>query len=173
MSAQRGQVLVLALVLLTLITVLGLASAAAARIELQLANNLLFRENAANAASAGIEYALSHLSAMSSPSDFTLSGPVAAHADPSGRYEISARFLGPEQQVPQRPSDLIVAEHFEVVAIGYAARGAVDRQRVHVARLVPAATTPEWRDCEPEVPGQRCQVAGRLLRLSWQRLPPP
>ena len=58
---QRGATLVVGLMLLTLVTLLGLAGAATAHIEPQLAHNEQFRENAASAASAGIEVAISRI----------------------------------------------------------------------------------------------------------------
>ena len=47
--------------LLSLVTLLGLAGASSAHVEAQLAQNEQFRENAASAASAGIEFAISRI----------------------------------------------------------------------------------------------------------------
>ena len=62
-ARQTGTALTVGLLLLTLITLLGLAGASSARVELQLAHNEQFRENAASAASAGIEIAIRHVTA--------------------------------------------------------------------------------------------------------------
>src|SRR5690349_10576461 len=60
---QRGTALVAGLLLLSVITLLGLAGATSAQVELRLARNEQFRENAVSAASAGIEIAISHVTA--------------------------------------------------------------------------------------------------------------
>ena len=54
-AMQRGTTLTVGLMLLALVTLLALAGASAARVEYRLALNERFRENAAFAASAGIE----------------------------------------------------------------------------------------------------------------------
>jgi Tfp pilus assembly protein PilX len=65
LAHQRGTTLIVGLLLLTVVMLLGLAGADSANIERQLARNEQFRENAASAASAGIEYAISRI--VSSP----------------------------------------------------------------------------------------------------------
>jgi Tfp pilus assembly protein PilX len=60
-SAQRGTTLVVGLILLSLVTLLGLAGAGTAHVERLLAQNAAFRENAASAASAGLEHAISNI----------------------------------------------------------------------------------------------------------------
>ena len=58
-AAARQRTLAVGLILLTLVTLLGLAGASSAHVERLLAQNETFRENAASAASAGIEMAIS------------------------------------------------------------------------------------------------------------------
>lgn len=169
MKAQRGSALVVGLLLLSLITLLGLAGAAAAQVELQLARNEQFRENAASAAAAGLEIAIRHVTA-STPDTVParLTGMFAASGD---RYEVTTRLMGWEYGLPQRPGASLAAAHFEILSAGFSGRGARDRQRAIVLRVVSTATPGVGTDCDPLSPGVRCASAGELQRLSWQRLP--
>jgi hypothetical protein len=168
MKAQSGTALVTGLLLLSLITLLGLAGAAAAQVELQLARNEQFRENAASAASAGIEMAISQVTA-SSPE----SVPARSYASlPGGaaRYEALTRFIGYEFGLPQPEGASLAAAHFEIISTGFAARNAMQSQRAVVSRVVEVAAA-TGSACEPIAEGVACSVAGELHRLSWQRLP--
>jgi hypothetical protein len=172
MSARHsGAALVVGLILLSLVSLLGMAAASAARIELRLAHNERFRENAASAASAGIEFALSHMIAIATDSGFVLSSP--ADLSTTSRFEIRARFLGREQGLPQLPGSSLAASHFEIESTGHSARGAVDIQRARIMQVVTATGPVVATDCEPLAPGVRCFTDGEWLRLSWQRVPPP
>jgi hypothetical protein len=165
---QNGTALIAGLLLLSVITLLGLAGASAAQVELRLARNEQFRENAMSAASAGIEIAISHVTASapeSVPTRLFATLPGSA-----GRVEIEVRFTGYENSLPQLPGTPLAAAHFEIVSTGHAARGAIDRQRARVMRVVTAAASP-GKDCEPIATGVRCAAEGELRRLSWQRLP--
>jgi hypothetical protein len=168
MKAQSGTALVTGLLLLSLVTLLGLAGAAAAQVELQLARNEQFRENAASAASAGIEMAISQVT-LSTPETI----PARLYSSLPGdaaRFEARTRFIGYEFGLPQVEGASLAAAHFEITGTGFAARNAAQSQRamvVHVVALVGATGTA----CEPVVAGVPCTVAGELERLSWQRLP--
>jgi hypothetical protein len=166
---QDGSALVVGLLLLSLITLLGLAGAAASQVELQLARNEQFRENAASAAAAGIEIALRHVTAF--PPDSVparLAGILTASGD---RYEVTTRLLGHEFGLPQESGANLAAAHFEILSSGFSARGARDRQRMLVAHVVTSTTAVIAADCEPATPGVRCASPGDLYR-TWQRLPP-
>src|SRR4029078_10242582 len=82
-AAQRGATLAVGLVLLTLVMLLGLAGASAAHVERVLAQDEAFRENAATAASAGIEMAIRTIVNSSDPAfvPTTLAGRVPGSAD--------------------------------------------------------------------------------------------
>lgn len=170
MNAQHGAALVTGLLLLALISLLGLAGAAAAQVELQLARNEQFRENAASAASAGIEIAI--LQVTASDPELVPSRLAASLPGSGERVDVQMRFLGYEKDLPQPPGGSLAGAHFEIVSAGFAARGATDRQR---ARVMVAIDFPEATpaDCEPLVAGVRCAVEGELRRLSWQRMPLP
>ncbi|MEJ0087543.1 MAG: hypothetical protein WDO72_17860 [Pseudomonadota bacterium] len=167
---QRGTTLVIGLILLSLVTLLGLAGASTAHVERLLAQNALFRENAASAASAGIESAISRIVNLSaSPAD-----PATAAVSGSGfmpgsadRYETTTRFAGFEAALPQLPGASLAGAHFEIVSTGFASRRAVDRQRADVMWVVDGVAGAG--DCAPAVP-VRCFERGDLARLSWQRV---
>jgi len=174
MSAQRqhGTTLVVGLMLLAVVTLLGLAGAGGARIELQLALNEQFRENAASAASAGIEYAINRivttLDPHAVPSSASASLPGSAD-----RFETVTRFAGYEIALPQSAGARLVGAHFEITSTGHSARRAIDRQRAGVMLVIDDSATAVPSECEPAVAGVRCHQPGELVRLSWQRLSRP
>jgi hypothetical protein len=161
--------LVVGLILLALVTLLGLAGAGNAHVERLLAQNESFRENAATAASAGIEMAIRAIVNSSDPATVpaSLAGRVPGTPD---TYAVSLRFAGYERSLPQAPGARLAGAHFDIVSTGSSARRAVDRQRANVlwvvestdAGLLPA-------DCAPAVP-RRCHARGALERISWQRV---
>lgn len=165
---QHGATLAVGLVLLALITLLSLAGASAAHVERVLAQDEAFRENAVCAASGGIETAIRAI--VTSPDPASVPALVSGSLpDTEARFEASIRFAGYELALSQPPAARLAGAHFEIVSTGYAARGAVNRQRAGIMWVVdaPAATTAP--DCEPLAP-DRCHERGALERLSWQRV---
>jgi type II secretory pathway component PulK len=165
---SRGATLVVGLILLSLVTLLGLAGAGSAHVEQVLAQNEQFRENAASAASAGIEVAISRIVTSPSPATVPTSfdEPMPGTDD---RYEVRVHFAGIEPALAQAPGGHLVGAHFDIESTGHSARNAVDRQRATVMRVIRSAgATP--LACAPEAPGRRCHVDGELARLSWQRV---
>jgi hypothetical protein len=162
-----GAALVVGLLVLTLVMLLGLAGVGAARIELLLAQNETFRENAAIAASAGIEMAIREISGTDLESDTLVSGQLPGSAD---SYETQVRFVGFEHTLPQAPAAHLAGAHFEIISTGRSARNAIDRQRAGVLRVVDAGGETNAADCEPVAPRQ-CHERGDLERLYWQRVP--
>lgn len=165
-SPQRGATLAVGLILLALVTLLGLAGASAAHVERLLALDEAFRENAATAASAGIEMAI-RVIVDSDPAD--VPGHLAGHMPGStDAYEVTVRFAGYENALPQAPGARLAGAHFDIVSTGTSARHAIDRQRADVMWVVDTRdATPA--DCEPVVP-RRCHARGVLERISWQRV---
>ncbi len=162
----RGATLIVGLILLSLVTLLGLAGASTAQIEAQLAQNERFRENAASAASAGIEFAIRRI--VNTP-DFTAvpqtsNASLPASAD---RFETTTRFAGFELALPQNSAAPIAGAHFEIVSTGFSARRSVDRQRASVMLVVASPNAPAL-PCDP--PRVRCYRAGDLVRTGWQRV---
>lgn len=164
---QSGAALVVGLILLSLITLLGLAGASAAQLELALARNEQFRENAASAAAAGIEFAISHLTA-STPE--TVPARLTAMQGGISHFEVDTQFMGYELGLPQAPGASLAAAHFDIVSTGHSGRGAIDRQRAIVMVIVEHPAPVLARDCQPATTAA-CAIAGTLRRLAWQRLP--
>ena len=137
---QRGATLAVGLILLSLVTLLGLAGASTAHVEQQLAQNEQFRENAASAASAGIEIAIRSIVNTAAPAAVPASirDVVPGTAD---RFETSTRFVGFELALPQLAGEPLAGAHFEILSAGYSARRAVDRQRANVMLVSPDAAT--------------------------------
>jgi hypothetical protein len=140
----QGGALVVGLLVLTLVMLLGLAGVGAARIELLVAQNETFRENAVTAASAGIEMAINQISSTDLMSDTLVSGTLPG----SAVYEAQVRFVGIERALPGAPAPPLAGAHFEIISTGHSARNAIDRQRAGVMRL----------------------ERGGLERLYWQRV---
>ncbi len=176
---QRGTTLFVGLMLLAVVTLLGLAGARGAHIEGQLARNEQFRENAASAASAGIEYAIRRI--VSSPlpdipppdGDGASTRASAAMSGSSDHFETATRFVGYEPALPQAAGANLAGAHFEITSMGYSAARAVDTQRARVMFVVPATEPAPGRECEPVAAGVPCFESGELVRLSWQRLHAP
>ena len=172
-AGQRGATLVVGLLLLTVVMLLGLAGAHGANIERQLARNEQFRENAASAASAGIEYAISRIVSSPPPdSDFAPYSAAASLPGSTDRFETLTRLVGFEAALPGIGRGLAGA-HFEITSTGYSGGRAVDRQRAGVMLVVFAPDPAESRECAPAVADTPCFEQGDLVRLSWQRLALP
>jgi hypothetical protein len=168
-SKSRGATLVVGLILLSLVTLLGLAGASTAHVEQQLAQNEQFRENAASAASAGIEIAISRIVTSTTPAAVPVffAAPMPGSED---RFEVRIHLAGLEGALPQSPGGKLAGVHFDIESTGFSARRAVDRQFATVMWVIPSAAALPL-PCEPEAPGRRCHMAGELARLSWQRVP--
>jgi hypothetical protein len=166
---MRGATLIVGLILLSLVTLLGLAGASTAHVEQQLAQNEQFRENAASAASAGIEFAISRIVTNPTPTiaPTSLEAPMPGGKD---RFTVRIRLAGQETALPQEPGGTLAGVHFDIDSTGFSARRAVDRQHATVMFVVASADGVSL-PCEPELPGRSCHVAGELARLSWQRMP--
>jgi hypothetical protein len=165
-TRQRGATLVVGLVLLAVVTLLGLAGADSAHVERLLAQNERFRENAASAASAGLEIAIRRIVSTADPAAVPLAVEDSM-PDSSDRYSVTIRFAGFEPALPQSPTTHLAGAHFELTSTGFAARRSVDRQRLSVMSVVDGAGTA--LPCLPEVP-THCLGAGELVRGGWQRV---
>lgn len=168
---QRGVSLVVGLVLLSVVALLGLAGANGAHIEQLLAQNETFRENAASAASAGIEVAIRAIVNSPAPEAVVpaITGELAASRS---RYEASIRFMGYETGLAQGAGMQLVGAHFEIRSIGLAARNSRDHQHANFMRIVDAGIPAEAAPCEPIV-DRRCWQPQEWRLQSWQRIPAP
>lgn len=164
---QRGAALAAGLMLLTVVTVLALAAAGSAHVEQVLAQNDGFRENAAAAASAGIELAIRAIVTSSEPA--TVPGRLTGTLpDTQDRFDVSVRLIGYETSLPQEPGSPLAGAVFDVRSTGTSARHAVDRQRAGVLWVVDAPGDITPQACAP-LTASRCHRRGDLERLSWQQ----
>jgi len=174
-TRERGVTLVVGLVLLSIVALLALAGANGAHVEQLLAQNESFRENAAIAASAGIEVALRAI--VNSPAPDTVT-PVLAGELPgdlpgaAASYRVTIRLAGYEDGLPQAEGAQLAGAHFEIDSTGQSARNAVDRQRARVLQVVESPAPVAGKPCEPLV-ARRCRKPGELRLQSWQRVPAP
>jgi Tfp pilus assembly protein PilX len=168
-AKEHGSTLVVGLMLLAVVTLLGLAGAAGARIEQQLAHNDQFRENAASAASAGIEHAIMRIVTSNNPD--AVPSTHSAILSESDRFETVTRFAGFDAALPQVLGSNLAGAHFEITSTGHSSRNAVDRQRAQIMLIVTAPPAALAVDCAQD--GLRCFEPGELVRLSWQRLTAP
>jgi Tfp pilus assembly protein PilX len=167
---QCGTTLAVGLILLALVTLLGLAGAGNAHVERLLAQNEAFRENAANAASAGLEIAIRAIVNSSTPESVP-TGFTGKLPGTSDGWSVRLRFAGYELALPQAPGARLAGAHFEIVSTGTSARGAVERQRANVMWVVESAQAGLLpADCAPLL-ARRCHERGALEHISWQRVP--
>lgn len=120
-SRQRGAALIIGLVLLMVLTVLTVSGMRAATLEITMAGNVQFAQNAFQAAETGIERAMAgvelttvvqladHDLPESDDAAQTTTSWVGASATLSGGTSLGAGFA---------------AHHFEIVSVGRATRGA-------------------------------------------------
>lgn len=167
-ARQDGAVLVVGLIIMTMVMLLSLAAAGSAHVETLLAQNESFRENAASAASAGIEMAIRAI--VTSPGPDAVPAHLSGDLPDSSHYDVELRFLGYESALPQEPPMHLAGAQFEITSTGSSARNSVDRQRAGVLWVTEAPTTPVTADCAPLAPRQ-CHRLGQLERLSWQHAP--
>lgn len=128
--AQRGAALVIALLMLVILTILALSGINTATTELTMAGNEQYRRNAAQAATAGVEAAITRLGTVptSTGAAPTEVGPTALPDSTSERYSTSTRYLGDELGLPQSSADKFVGLHFQIDSTGTSLRNASDAQ---------------------------------------------
>src|SRR5262245_23562037 len=110
---MRGSALVIAMMLLFVLSLLAVAGMGMSTAEIVMAGNEQFRRVASDAASAGIETAVSRLRTS------RVTGEVASDA-----FVTTVRYAGAETSLPQSSADKLIGQHFEIESTGQAARGA-------------------------------------------------
>ncbi len=128
MRRDSGVALVVVLVLLSILSMLAIAGASTATAELAMAGNDQFRRRAADAASDGIEQAVSQLNV----------GPGAS-AIVTSTHMTTTRAAGDEGDLPQSSAGKLVGHHYVIESTGTAERGATDALTQGVIVVVPAA----------------------------------
>jgi Tfp pilus assembly protein PilX len=130
-SRQRGAALIVGLILLVILTLLAFAGSNTAITELVMAGNEQFRRNAALAAQAGIERAITRLAVVpTAPGAPALrEDQIAVPGSPRDSFSTATRYTGQEKGLPQFSLDRFVGEHFEIESTGRSVRNAADLQR--------------------------------------------
>ncbi len=162
---QKGVVLAVGLMIMTIVLLLSLAAAGSAHVETLLAQNQSFRENAASAASAGIEMAIRAI--VTSPGPAAVPAHLSGSLPDASRYDVELRFLGYDSALSQEPPARLAGAQFEIISSGFSARHTIDRQRAGVIWVTEAPSPAVPADCEPLAP-RHCHRLGELERLSWQ-----
>ena len=176
--APRGSALVVGLIVLSLVTLLALAGASSAHVERLLAQNETFRENAAFAASAGIEMAISAIldSARSRDREHARDRThVRRGTGSKPRCDSSATRL----RCRRRPARVSAAHISKSSARAHAARRAIDRQRAGVLWVVAVRRARRGQrlrtDCRPALPPARraraALLAARAHRMTTRNHP--
>jgi type IV pilus assembly protein PilX len=126
---QSGAALAIGLILLVVLTLLAFTGMNAATTELFMAGNEQHRKSASQAASAGIEQAISELGSVATVAGASraFDGELRAGSDKE-TYATTATYIGDEHGLPQSSVDKFVGMHFEIASAGQGPRGATDAQ---------------------------------------------
>ena len=114
---QRGSALAIAMLLLFIVTLLAVAGMSLSTAELVMAGNEQFHRLASDAASAGVETAISRLRVSA------VAGEVTSDA-----FIATVRYVGDERSLPQSSAEQFIGRHFEIESTGGSGRGASDVQ---------------------------------------------
>lgn len=121
--SQRGAALVIGLILLLVLTLLAVTGMNTATTDLVMAGNEQYRQNAVQAADAGIEQAVSKLGTVSqkrTPEQVTR----AIDGSTTDQYTTSSLYMGDDEIVPGFSVNKFVGLHYEITSTGRSARNA-------------------------------------------------
>ncbi len=122
---QRGAALVIGLILLLVLTLLAVTGMNTASSELIMAGNEQFRQNAFQAAEAGIEQAISTLPPVpQSGTPVVVADQPVPDSTSGDEFTTSSRYLGDDLNVPGFSAGKFVGFHYEITSTGTSARNA-------------------------------------------------
>jgi len=141
-ARQRGAALIVGLILLLVLTVLGVSTMRTASLELVMAGNVQFRENAFQLASSGLDSVVEEARAGAFdlvPADgWQLDLGVTPIEALDGAFESSVRFRGEGQPYGSYSIDKYVFHHYQVDSEGRTdQRGARSLQSQGIVRVSP------------------------------------
>jgi hypothetical protein len=126
---QRGATLIVGLVLLSALTLLATSAMTTATVELVIADNARFRQQAFEAAESGIAIAMpSHASAAAPAQSFAVAFDDGSAAQAAVAFHAVTPVPDAAFSMGSNPG-MLEARHFEIVSAGRAARGAAARHR--------------------------------------------
>jgi hypothetical protein len=144
MRSDSGTVLVIVLILLTLLSVLALAGAATASAELVMASHAQYRKRAFEAASSGIELALTRVRAV---------GPwLGTTTFTADHATITMSYVGDEDALPGTSIGKLVGHHYQIESTGDSSRGATEIQSQGALAVEPAGGTQTYDRLEEGLP---------------------
>lgn len=121
---QQGAALVIGLILLLILTLLAVTGMNTATSELIMAGNEQFRQNAFQAAEAGIEQAISVLPTVPQSGTAVVVADVAVPGSTTDEFTTSSRYLGDDLNLPGFSAGKFVGFHYEIASTGVSARNA-------------------------------------------------
>lgn len=125
---QQGAALVIGLVLLVVLTLLAVTGMNTASSELLMAGNEQYRQNAFQAAEAGIEQALSDLPTVPQSGTPVVVANQAVPGSAIDEFTTSSRYVGDDLNLPGFSAGKFVGFHYEITSTGTSARNANSRQ---------------------------------------------
>ena len=130
-AKQGGAALIIGLILLLVLTILAFSGMNSATTELAMSGNEQFRNNATDAASAGIETAIAKLAGVptSTSAPPTVIAATAMPDSTANHYSTRSRFVGEEGNLPQSSAEKFIGFHFEIESDGSSARNSKDKQK--------------------------------------------
>jgi type IV pilus assembly protein PilX len=138
---QGGAALVIGLILLMILTLLAISGMTTSNTELVMAGNEQVRQNASQAAGAGIEQAMTQLALVPQTLTPTVAGPTAMPGvnAATDAYTTSSQFLGQTNFVDGFSIGKYVGFHYEITSTGISARNArsVTTQGAYVVQRAP------------------------------------
>lgn len=129
-NSQRGAALVVGLILLMVLTVLAISGMNTSTVELLMAGNMQFSQNAFQAAETGIEVEIAQPGPLVSAVD-AVPGPVVTIPDTSDTYQLVTGCSPDNGKTPAIGGSIgeYAAYHTDIRSVGRSARGA---RSVHV-----------------------------------------
>ena len=142
---QRGAALVVGLILLLVLTLLAVSGMNTASVELVMAGNEQYRQQAFQAGGAGMEHALSTLASVPQTATPTVVSDQAVPGKTSDTYTISSLYMGDDLDLPGFSAGKFIGFHYEITSTGHSARGAQSQQVQGAFVIQSAGSTDEKR----------------------------
>jgi Tfp pilus assembly protein PilX len=135
-NTQAGAALVIALLLLMILTLLSVTSMRTSVAELWMAGHEQFRQQAAAAASVGIETAIARIAADRA---------ADSAATTTETYTVTVARGGRQAMLPGASVGRLVGENYEITSVGTAARNAREEQVQGVAVVIATEGVQDYR----------------------------
>jgi len=128
MSRQRGAALVVGLLMLVVLTLLAISGMNTASTELVMASNEQYRQKAFQAASTGLEQAITVLANVPQSAAATVVAATDVPDTVTDEYTTSSLYMGDDLNLPGFSSGKFVGFHYQIVSTGTSARNSNSQQ---------------------------------------------